>query len=195
LPRHRLEDVIFRLMRDFGHEEAARRSRIALIGLRGAGKSTLGRRLAAELGFRFVELDAEIERDTGMPMDEIFALYGQTGYRRIEQRCLRQALENSSPLVLAASGGIVSQPDTYDLLLSRCLTIWLRATPEEHMQRVTAQGDLRPMAGSGEAMEDLRRILVAREPQYLRADHVIDTAGRSEDDSFQALRALATGNT
>ncbi|MER2554606.1 MAG: helix-turn-helix transcriptional regulator [Thauera sp.] len=194
LPRHRLEDVVFRLMRDFGHEDAARRKRIALIGLRGAGKSTLGRRLAAELGFHFVELDAEIERDTGMPMGEIFALYGQAGYRRIEQRCLRQVLERSEPLVLAASGGIVSQTDTYDLLLSRCLTIWLRTTPEEHMQRVTAQGDLRPMAGSDEAMEDLRRILVAREQQYLRADHVIDSTGHSEDDSFQAVRAAVTLN-
>lgn len=192
LPRHRLEDVIFRLMRDFGHEEAARRKRIALIGLRGAGKSTLGRRLAGELGYRFVELDAEIERETGMPMGEIFALYGQTGYRRIEQRCLRHALENGNPMVLAASGGIVSQADTYDLLLSKCLTIWLRASPEEHMQRVTAQGDLRPMAGSDEAMEDLRRILIARESQYLRADHVVDTTKRNEDDSFQALRATVT---
>src|SRR5690606_16301672 len=97
-------------------------------------------------------------------------------------------------LVLAASGGIVSQADTYDLLLSRCLTIWLRATPEEHMHRVAAQGDLRPMAGSNEAIEDLRRILAAREPQYLRADHVIDTAGRDENDSFEALRATVTRN-
>jgi len=188
LPRHRLEDVIFRLMRDYGQEEAARRNRIALIGLRGAGKTTLGRRLAADLGFRFVELDAEIERDTGMPMGEIFALYGQSGYRRIEQRCLRRALDSGEHTVLATSGGIVSQTETYDLLLSRCLTIWLRTSPEEHMQRVSAQGDLRPMAGSAEAMEDLRRILAAREPQYMRADHVVDTAGQSEEDSFRALR-------
>lgn len=189
LPRHRLEDVIFRLMRDYGQEEAARRNRIALIGLRGAGKTTLGRRLAAELGFRFVELDAEIERETGMPMGEIFALYGQSGYRRIEQRCLRRALDSGERTVLATGGGIVSQTETYDLLLSRCLTIWLRASPEEHMQRVSAQGDLRPMAGSAEAMEDLRRILAAREAQYMRADHVVDTSGQAEDESFRALRA------
>lgn len=189
LPRHRLEDVVFRLMRDYGQEEAARRNRIALIGLRGAGKTTLGRRLAAELGFRFVELDAEIERETGMPMGEIFALYGQSGYRRIEQRCLRRALDSGERTVLATGGGIVSQTETYDLLLSRCLTIWLRTSPEEHMQRVSAQGDLRPMAGSAEAMEDLRRILAAREPQYLRADHVVDTSGQGEDESFRALRA------
>ena len=189
LPRHRLEDVIFRLMRDYGQEEAARRNRIALIGLRGAGKTTLGRRLAAELGFRFVELDAEIERETGMPMGEIFALYGQSGYRRIEQRCLRRALDSGERTVLATGGGIVSQTETYDLLLSRCLTIWLRASPEEHMQRVSAQGDLRPMAGSAEAMEDLRRILAAREAQYMRADHVVDTSGQGEDESFRALRA------
>ena len=188
LPRHRLEDVIFRLMRDYGQEEAARRNRIALIGLRGAGKTTLGRRLATDLGFRFIELDAEIERDTGMPMGEIFALYGQSGYRRIEQRCLRRALDSGEHTVLATGGGIVSQTETYDLLLSRCLTIWLRTSPEEHMQRVSAQGDLRPMAGSAEAMEDLRRILAAREPQYMRADHVVDTTGQSEEDSFRALR-------
>lgn len=191
LPRHRLEDVIFRLMRDYGQEEAARRNRIALIGLRGAGKTTLGRRLAAELGFHFVELDAEIERETGMPMGEIFALYGQSGYRRIEQRCLRRALDSGERTVLATGGGIVSETETYDLLLSRCLTIWLRASPDEHMQRVSAQGDLRPMAGSAEAMEDLRRILAAREPQYMRADHVVDTSGQGEDDSFRALRAVA----
>ncbi|MBV2263152.1 MAG: helix-turn-helix transcriptional regulator [Thauera sp.] len=188
LPRHRLEDVVFRLMRDYGQEEAARRNRIALIGLRGAGKTTLGRRLATELGFRFVELDAEIERETGMPMGEIFALYGQSGYRRIEQRCLRRALDSGERTVLATGGGIVSQTETYDLLLSRCLTIWLRTSPEEHMQRVSAQGDLRPMAGSAEAMEDLRRILSAREPQYLRADHVVDTSGQGEDESLRALR-------
>ena len=174
----------------FGEQDPLeRRHRIALIGLRGAGKTTLGRRLAAELGFRFVELDAEIERETGMPMGEIFALYGQSGYRRIEQRCLRRALDSGERTVLATGGGIVSQTETYDLLLSRCLTIWLRTSPEEHMQRVSAQGDLRPMAGSAEAMEDLRRILAAREPQYLRADHVVDTSGQGEDESFRALRA------
>jgi XRE family aerobic/anaerobic benzoate catabolism transcriptional regulator len=125
-------------------------------------------------------------------MGEIFALYGQSGYRRIEQRCLRRALDSGEHTVLAAGGGIVSQTETYDLLLSRCLTIWLRASPEEHMQRVSAQGDLRPMAGSAEAMEDLRRILSAREAQYMRADRVVDTSGQAEDDSFRALRAAVT---
>ncbi len=190
LPQHRLEEVVFRLMRDFGHEEAVRRKRIALIGLRGAGKSTLGGRLARELGVPFIELDGEIERDTGMPASELFALYGQSGYRRIEQRTLERVIRDNERAVISVGGGVVSQPDTYDMLLSNCLTVWVKARPEEHMARVMAQGDLRPMAGNDEAMEDLKRILAAREPLYAKADSVLDTSGESVEESFMKMRQL-----
>jgi XRE family aerobic/anaerobic benzoate catabolism transcriptional regulator len=190
LPQHRLEEVVFRLMRDFGHEEAVRRKRIALIGLRGAGKSTLGGRLARELGVPFIELDREIEGDTGMPASELFALYGQSGYRRIEQRTLERVIGDNERAVISVGGGVVSQPDTYDMLLSSCLTVWVKARPEEHMARVMAQGDLRPMAGNDEAMEDLKRILAARESLYAKADSVLDTSGESVEESFMKMRQL-----
>ena len=193
LPAHRLEDVLFRLMREFGPEESARRRRIALIGLRGAGKTTLGRMLAQELGVAFVELDQEIEREAGMSLSEIFMLYGQAGYRRVERRCLEKVLQTRDPLVLAVGGGIVSEPETYNLLLLHCFTIWLKAMPEQHMARVMAQGDLRPMQGSAEAMEDLRRILHAREPLYGKADVTLDTEGDTAEESLRKLhRAVAT---
>ena len=190
LPQARLEEVVFRLMRDFGHDEAVRRKRVALIGLRGAGKSTLGHRLADELGAPFVELDREVERETGMPVSEIFALYGQAGYRRTEKRTLERVLRDNERAVISVGGGLVAQQDTYDFLLSSCYTIWVRANPEEHMARVIAQGDLRPMAGNDEAMDDLKRILDAREPLYSRADGVVDTSGAGIDESFAALRRL-----
>ena len=190
LPQARLEEVVFRLMRDFGHDEAVRRKRVALIGLRGAGKSTLGHRLADELGAPFVELDREVERETGMPVSEIFALYGQAGYRRTEKRTLERVLRDNERAVVSVGGGLVAQQDTYDFLLSSCYTIWVRANPEEHMARVIAQGDLRPMAGNDEAMDDLKRILEAREPLYSRADGVVDTSGASIDESFAAVRRL-----
>ncbi len=190
LPQHRLEEVVFRLMRDFGHEEAVRRKRVALIGLRGAGKSTLGSRLAGEMGVPFIELDREIERETGMPSSELFALYGQTGYRRIEHRTLERLFREQEKGVISVGGGAVSQPETYDLLLSNCLTVWVKAQPEEHMARVMAQGDLRPMAGNDEAMEDLKRILAAREALYAKADTVVDTSGETVDESFMKLRQL-----
>jgi XRE family aerobic/anaerobic benzoate catabolism transcriptional regulator len=190
LPQHRLEDVVFRLMRDYGHEESVRRKRVALIGLRGAGKSTLGARLAREEGVPFVELDREIEKDTGMPASEIFSLYGQTGYRRIEKQTLGRVIGEHRRVVLSVGGGVVSQPETFDLLLSNCFTIWLKALPEEHMARVLAQGDLRPMAGNDEAMENLKRILEAREPLYAKADTVLDTSGQTVEQSFTRLQQL-----
>lgn len=192
LPLHRLEEVVFRLMRDFGHEETVRRKRIALIGLRGAGKSTLGARLAREQGVPFIELDREIENETGIPASEIFSLYGQPGYRRIEKRTLERVIREHRKAVISIGGGVVTQPETYDLLLANCLTIWLKARPEEHMARVMAQGDLRPMAGNDEAMDDLKRILEARESLYARADSAIDTAGETVEQSFARLRALVT---
>ena len=193
LPQSRLEEVVFRLMRDFGHDEAVRRKRIALVGLRGAGKTTLGQRLAKELTMPFIELDREIEKDTGMPVSEIFALYGQAGYRRTERRCLERAIRDNERAVLSVGGGIVSQLETYDFLLSNCYTIWLKASPEEHMSRVVAQGDLRPMAGNDEAMDDLKRILEARDALYRRADTVLDTSNEAVDASFVKLRRTVGG--
>ncbi len=143
-------------MRDFGEEAAARRRRIALVGLRGAGKTTLGSALAAELRVPFVELDREIEREAGIGLSEVFLLYGQTGYRRIERRCLERVIDAHAEMVMTVGGGIVSEPDTYNLLLRHCFTVWVKASPDEHMARVVAQGDLRPMQGNAEAMDDLQ---------------------------------------
>lgn len=189
LPQHRLEDVVFRLMRDFGHEEKMRRERIALIGMRGAGKSTLGAKLAAETKNHFIELDNEIEKDTGMPLGEIFSLYGQSGFRAIEKRTLERVLKENERAVISVGGGVVSEKETFDLLLSDCFTVWVKAQPEEHMSRVMEQGDFRPMAANGQAMEDLRRILEAREPLYRKADLCLDTSGASVDESFAKLKA------
>jgi len=188
LPAHRLEDVVFRLMRDYGQEEAARRKRVALVGLRGAGKTTLGSALAKELRYPFVELDREIERDAGIGLSEIFLLYGQAGYRRIERRCLERMIESHGEMVMTVGGGIVSEPETFNALLIGCFTVWVKASPEEHMARVVAQGDFRPMQGNIEAMEDLRRILEAREPLYRKADATIDTSGEHPEQSLANLR-------
>jgi len=195
LPAHRLEDVVFRLMRDFGHQEKARRMRIALIGLRGAGKSTLGSRLSAEeMHIPFVELDREIEKDTGMPLAEIISLYGQSGYRGIERRTLERVLHENKRAVLSVGGGVVSEKETYDYLLSNCYTVWIKAQPDEHMSRVIAQGDLRAMAGNDQAMEDLRRIMEAREPLYRKADMCLDTSGDSVEESFAKLKVALQAN-
>jgi len=188
LPEHRLEDVVFRLMREFGHEESTRKKRIALIGLRGAGKTTLGAALAAELAVPFVELDREIEREAGISLSEVFLLYGQAGYRRIERRCLERVIEAHPEMVMSVGGGIVSEPETYNLLLQSFFTVWVKTSPGEHMARVVAQGDLRPMQGSAEAMSDLNRILDAREPLYRKADTTLDTSGETPEQSLSRLR-------
>jgi XRE family aerobic/anaerobic benzoate catabolism transcriptional regulator len=194
LPAHRVEDAMLRLQREFGDEEEARRKRVALIGLRGAGKSTLGLRLGKELNVSFIELDREIEKDTGMPLGEIFSLYGQTGYRAIERRSLERVLGEQKRAILSVGGGVVSEKETYDYLLSNCYTVWIKARPEEHMARVIAQGDLRAIAGGNQAMIDLRGILEAREPLYRKADMYLDTSGSSVDESFAELKAaLQTG--
>lgn len=130
LPPHRLEEALFRLMREFGRDDATRRTRIALVGLRGAGKTTLGAALARELHWPFVELDREIEREAAVSLSELFMLYGQAGYRRIERRCLERLLDTHDRFVVAVGGGIVSEPDTYHLLLDRCYTVWVKAAPE-----------------------------------------------------------------
>lgn len=189
LPEHRLEDVISRLMRDFGQEEKVRKMRIALIGMRGAGKSTLGSMLAKEMGKRFVELDNEIEKDTGMPLGEIFSLYGQSGFRAIEKRTLGRVFKENERAVISVGGGVVSEEVTFDFLLSHCYTVWIKALPEEHMSRVMAQGDFRPMAANNQAMEDLRGILEAREPLYRKADLLLDTSGGSVNESFARLKS------
>jgi XRE family aerobic/anaerobic benzoate catabolism transcriptional regulator len=188
LPPDRLGEVRALLdTRFMERDREARNRRIALIGLRGAGKSTLGGRLAKHLDVPFIELDAEIERDFGLSLGEIFALSGQAAYRRSERRVLDAALERYPTFVLAAGGSIVAEADTYDGLLSRCFTIWIKASPEEHMNRVIAQGDLRPMSDNREAMTDLNRILAARSPLYARADAVVDTAGFTVEASFRRL--------
>ena len=194
LPNHRLEDVVFRLMRDFSPGEKVRRKRIALIGLRGAGKSTLGSKLANKLTVPFIELDGEIEKDTGMPLSEIFSLYGQSGYRAIERRTLARVLNEHAVAVLSVGGGVVSEKETFDYLLSHCYTIWIKAQPEEHMARVLEQGDFRAMAGNDQAMEDLRRILEAREPLYRQADMELDTSGSSVAESFSRLKTTLQSN-
>ena len=162
-------------------------SGIALIGLRGAGKSTLGRMLAKTIGWDFVELNKEIERQNGLSVAEIIALYGQEGFRRMEQTALGQLLGRKEPMVLATGGGIVSEALTFDLILSSFYTIWLKAEPEEHMARVRKQGDLRPMADDRSAMAELRNILVSREPLYARASATVDTAGLSVDAAAARL--------
>jgi XRE family aerobic/anaerobic benzoate catabolism transcriptional regulator len=188
LPAHRLEEVVFRLMRDFGEEAASRRKRVALIGLRGAGKTTLGSALAVELRMPFVELDREIEREAGISLSEVFLLYGQNGYRRIERRCLERVMGAHAEMVMTVGGGIVSEPEAYNLMLQHCFTVWVKASPDEHMARVVAQGDLRPMQGNAEAMVDLRRILDARAPLYQKADITLDTSGEDPKQSLSKLR-------
>jgi XRE family transcriptional regulator, aerobic/anaerobic benzoate catabolism transcriptional regulator len=160
---------------------------IALIGLRGAGKSTLGKMLAKNIGWSFVELNKEIEAQNGLSVAEIIALYGQEGFRRMEQTALGQLLARKELMVLATGGGIVSEPLTFDLILSSFYTIWLKAEPEEHMARVRGQGDLRPMADDRSAMAELRTILLSREPLYARASAVVDTAGLSVDTAATRL--------
>jgi len=188
LPRQKLAAVHSQLVRDYGNARDERIKRIALIGLRGAGKSTLGAKLARALAVPFVELDREIEREAGTSLSEIFLLYGQPGYRRYERRCLKNVLEKNERAVIATGGSIVSEPGTYELLLSSCFTVWLKAAPEEHMARVVAQGDTRPMAGNDQAMEDLRRILEGRAMLYGQADVVVDTAGKPVEKSLAELR-------
>jgi len=176
--------------------EAARRQRIALVGLRGAGKSTLGRALAEREKLPFVELNRSIEALAGCTLPEIHSLYGPAAYRRYEKRALEETIAQHPRVVIATPGGIVSDPATFNLLLAHCYTVWVRATPEEHMSRVLAQGDTRPMAdnrGNAEAMNDLRRILDSRAAFYSKADAVFDTSEMSLDAATTGLRKQLHG--
>jgi XRE family aerobic/anaerobic benzoate catabolism transcriptional regulator len=166
-----------------------RTGRVALIGLRGAGKSTLGRMLADDLTIPFIELDRVVERIAGCDVGEIHSLYGAAAFRRYELRALEETIADHRHAVIATGGGLVNEPDTYALLRARCFTVWLRATPDEHMKRVIAQGDMRPMAGNAEAMDDLKRILAGREAAYARADLIFDTSGKPLAEAYLALRS------
>jgi XRE family transcriptional regulator, aerobic/anaerobic benzoate catabolism transcriptional regulator len=176
-------------------ETTPRSNRIALIGLRGAGKSTLGEKLAADRNIPFIELDREIEKETGMPLADIFSLYGQSGYRAIERRTLERVTNEYDRAVFSIGGGVVTEPETYDYLRAQCYTIWIKAKPQEHMDRVVAQGDFRAMAGNDRAMEDLRQILTAREPLYRKADMTLDTANATVDESFDRLQSAITASS
>jgi XRE family transcriptional regulator, aerobic/anaerobic benzoate catabolism transcriptional regulator len=167
---------------------SGRHARIALIGLRGAGKSTLGQRLADDLGYAFIELSREIEKFAGCTINEIHALYGTPAYRRYERRALEEAIQIYPEVVIATPGGLVSDAANFNLLLSHCTTIWLQADPADHMGRVAAQGDMRPMAASREAMEDLKRILAGRSAFYSKADLHFNTSAYGLEDAFDALR-------
>ena len=174
-----------------GGDNAARARRaplVALVGLRGAGKSTLGQMLADDLDVPFVELSREIEKFAGCSVNEIQALYGQNAYRRYERRALEESIQIYPEAVIATPGGLVSDPATFNLLLSHCTTVWLQATPEDHMRRVIAQGDLRPMSASKEAMEDLKGILAGRAAFYSKADLRLDTSAQPLEATYLRLR-------
>jgi XRE family aerobic/anaerobic benzoate catabolism transcriptional regulator len=163
------------------------RDRIALIGLRGAGKSTLGPLLADRIGVPFLELDQEIEKDAGLDLGEIMELHGQAGFRRLERGVLDRLIDSHPKAVIAAGGGIVAETATFARLLGACLTVWVKAAPEDHMQRVIDQGDLRPMRDNRRSMADLRAILASREALYARADIQLETTGRDVEATLAAL--------
>jgi XRE family aerobic/anaerobic benzoate catabolism transcriptional regulator len=179
---HRILSDRFRL-----EGESERRARVALVGLRGAGKTTLGAMLAQRSQRPFIELVTETAAVAGMSLDQIFDLSGQAGYRRYERRALERILARLPSFVLATGGSIVSETATYELLLRSCFTVWIKASPEEHMSRVIAQGDMRPMAGNAEAMEDLRSILTEREALYRKADAIVSTTGTTCEQAFAEL--------
>jgi XRE family aerobic/anaerobic benzoate catabolism transcriptional regulator len=169
-------------------DEAPRAARIALIGLRGAGKSTLGEKLAQALGVPFIELDREVEKEAGANLAEVFALYGQDAFRRFERRALERVLNDNERAVIATGGGLVTDPSSYDLLLERCFCVWLKAAPQEHMSRVIAQGDMRPFKGRATALDEIRKLLADRDRLYARAPLAIDTSGKSVRQTLQELR-------
>lgn len=176
-----------------GSQSRVERSPIALLGLRGAGKTTVGRRLARRLRMPFVELDRRIERTAQLSLGELFSMHGETYYRRLEQQVLEQVLNDPGPSVIATGGGLVTSPETYARLRSSAVTIWLRARPEDYWERVVRQGDRRPMADHPQAMVDLRGLLAAREPLYAAADHTIDTSGMGVQQVVEAICSRIVG--
>ena len=171
-------------------EEARAQKCIALLGLRGAGKSTLGARLAESLKIPFVELDREVEKEAGAELGEVFAMYGQEGFRRFERRALEHVLAQHDRAVIATGGSLVTDAGTYKLLCSRCLCVWLKASPDEHMARVIAQGDMRPFKGRSAALDEIRQLLADRDRLYGRADLVLDTSGKTVRSSLSQLISL-----
>lgn len=174
-------------LRSSGHNKQG----IALVGLRGAGKTTLGKRVAASMPLTFIRLTEVIEELGGMEIGELFSLGGQKAYRRLERRALESLIEKRSPVVVEVGGSLVSEPGTFNLLLNSFASVWIRAHPEDHMNRVISQGDTRPMEGNTEAMGDLYRILAEREDDYRKADYVLETSGRTEDDCARELHRIA----
>ena len=166
---------------------------IALLGLRGAGKTTIGRRLARRRRVPFVELDRRVEQASDLSLGELFSLHGEEYYRRLEREVLEEVLREGKPMVLATGGGIVTSPETFALLRRSAITIWLRATPEDHWNRVVRQGDRRPMADHPQAMADLRTLLATREPLYTLADHTIDTTSIDATSVIDAIERQLSG--
>ena len=178
------------LVRD--DERSPRAGRIALIGLRGAGKSTLGEKLSEQLGVPFIELDHEVEKEAGAKLGEVFAMYGQDAFRRFERRALERVLNQHEQAVIAAGGSLVTDPATYELLQQRCVCVWLKASPAEHMSRVMAQGDMRPFKGRSAAQDEIRKLLADRDRLYARADATIETSGKTVRQSLEQMkRALS----
>ena len=178
-------------------EEEERLQRIALIGLRGAGKSTLGAKLAHERGVPFIELDREVEQEAGAKLGEVFAMYGQDAFRRFERRALERVLNQHPSAVIATGGSLVNDRATYELLLERCFCVWLKASPQEHMQRVIAQGDMRPFRGRNapgrpSALDEIKKLLDERNHLYSRADHTVDTTGKTLKQSLAELKQALT---
>jgi XRE family aerobic/anaerobic benzoate catabolism transcriptional regulator len=169
-------------------EESAPEKSIALLGLRGAGKSTLGAKLAEFIKVPFVELDGEVEKEAGAELGEVFAMYGQDAFRRFERRALERVFGQHERAVIATGGSLVTDPGTYKLLLDRCVCVWLKASPEEHMARVIAQGDMRPFKGRSAALEEIRKLLADRDRLYARADLTVDTSGKTLKQTLNELR-------
>ena len=177
---------------DLVREEAPATRCIALLGLRGAGKSTLGVKLADSLKLPFVELDREVEKEAGAALGEVFAMYGQEAFRRFERRALERVLGQHERAVIATGGSLVTDSDTYKLLLERCTCVWLKASPEEHMARVIAQGDMRPFKGRSAALDEIKKLLEDRNRLYSRANATVDTSGKTLKQAFNELRSALT---
>jgi len=186
-----MQITVDQLVRENAGAPPARR-RVALLGLRGAGKSTLGAKLAAALGIAFVELDSEVEREAGVNLGEVFAMYGQEAYRRFERRALERVLRTHDAAVIATGGSLVTDPQNYRLLLANCHTVWLRAKPEEHMSRVIAQGDMRPFKGQSAALAEIRKLLADRDSLYSRAETTVDTTGKHLRETLAELKSTLT---